>query len=96
AGDVAQRIGAIYRQSKLDHIEPSARHHAALAFGLGQFSVTPPEVEQRWVVDDDVPCPDCDDDALAGPVPRGEQYPTGRLHPPSHPGCRCLLVPVVT
>ena len=48
----------------------------------------------RWVVDDDGPCPDCDDNTLAGPTPKGEPFPTGQLHPPAHPGCRCLLVPV--
>jgi hypothetical protein len=40
------------------------------------------------------PCPDCDDNALAGPTPRGEVFPTGQPHPPAHAGCRCLLVPV--
>ena len=53
----------------------------------------------RWVVHDvDGPCPDCDDNALAGPTPRGEAFPTGQLHPPAHAGCRCLLVtsPAVT
>jgi len=35
----------------------------------------------RWVVDDDgTPCPDCDDNALAGPTPKGEHYPTGQAH----------------
>ena len=48
----------------------------------------------RWVVDDDVAeCPDCDDNALAGPVPSREAFPTGHPHPPAHAGCRCLLVP---
>ena len=48
----------------------------------------------RWVVDDvDGPCPDCDDDALAGLLPKGEEFPTGQTYPPAHSGCRCLLVP---
>jgi hypothetical protein len=47
----------------------------------------------RWIVDDDGgPCPDCDDDALAGPTRKGDPFPTGQLHPPAHPGCRCVLV----
>lgn len=48
----------------------------------------------RWIVEDtDGPCPDCDDDALAGELPKGEAFPTGQHHPPAHSGCRCLLVP---
>jgi hypothetical protein len=31
---------------------------------------------------------------LAGPVPRGEAFPTGHPHPPAHAGCRCLLAPM--
>ena len=49
----------------------------------------------RWVVQDTGgPCPDCDDDVLAGSLPKGEPFPTGQPYPPAHPGCRCLLVPV--
>ena len=48
----------------------------------------------QWLVDDDGHCPDCDDNALAGPTAKGEPFPTGQLHPPAHPGCRCLLVPI--
>ena len=59
----------------------------------GRFEATPGGVELRWVVDDDGRrCPDCDDNALAGPVTKGAAFPTGQVHPPAPPGCRCLLV----
>ena len=48
----------------------------------------------RWLVDNGgSPCPDAEDNSLAGLVVRGEPFPTGHCHPPAHPGCRCLLVP---
>jgi hypothetical protein len=50
---------------------------------------------QRWVVDPScVACPDCDDNALAGEIGRGDSYPTGDTRPPAHQDCRCLVVPV--
>jgi hypothetical protein len=48
-------------------------------------------VGQHVASDDGGPCPDCDDDALAGPTRKGDAFPTGQLHPPAHPGCRCVL-----
>ena len=93
--DLAKRVSSVFRQWKTRQIESAACHQAALAFATGQFEATPSGTPQRWIVDDEVPCPDCDDDALAGAVSKGTPFPTGRLHPPSHHGCRCLLVPVV-
>ena len=47
-----------------------------------------------WVVDPDGPCgAECADNALAGAVDEDESFPTGDLHPPSHPGCTCHLEP---
>jgi len=64
------------------------------AFARGAFAATPAATSSRWLVEDvDGPCPDCDDNVLAGDVPKGEAYPTGQQHPPAHPGCRCLVVP---
>jgi hypothetical protein len=37
-------------------------------------------------------CADCDDNALE-PTVKGAAFPTGQVHPPAHPGCRCLLAP---
>jgi hypothetical protein len=92
-GDVVERIGARYREWKLIRMERAARDAAIAAFSRGAYSAAPYDAYLRWVVDDDGnPCPECDDDALAGPVPKGEPFPTGQHHPPAHTGCRCLLV----
>jgi len=69
-----------------------ARPHATTAFVRGAVAAAPDGISLRWIVDDEVPCPDCDDNALAGPTPKGQKFPTGQLHPPAHQGCRCVLV----
>ncbi len=87
-------VGSAFREWKGQRAERVALDHALAAFSLGELAATAENDTLRWVVDDDgVPCPDCDDNALAGPLPRGESFPTGQPHPPAHPGCRCLLVP---
>lgn len=91
---VVERIGAAYREVKGRRIEQLAADHVVAAFSRGAVTATPEGAAFRWVVDDEGgPCPDCDDNALAGPTPRGEAFPTGQSHPPAHAGCRCLLVP---
>ena len=97
AGDpsvAAESLRSTYRQWKVQHVEESGRHHVMAAFSTGAFEATPAVATLQWLVDDDGHCPDCDDNALAGPTAKGEPFPTGQLHPPAHPGCRCLLVPV--
>jgi hypothetical protein len=90
---VSEKLGASYRQWKTTEIEQAARHHASAAFSRGAFAATPAGAQRCWVVDDDGgPCPDCDDNTLAGPVTKGEPFPTGQPHPPAHDGCRCILV----
>ncbi|HEU0128080.1 MAG TPA: hypothetical protein VFQ48_05685, partial [Pseudonocardiaceae bacterium] len=90
---VSERVGASYRQWKSTQLAQAARHHASVAFAEGAFAATPEGTERCWVVDDDGgPCPDCDDNTLAGPVPKGQPFPTGQTHPPAHKGCRCIVV----
>ena len=97
SGDVVDRVNAAYREWKLQRVEPLSRHAVARAFGRAGFAATADGTQLRWVVDDEGgPCPDCDDDVLAGGLPKGEPFPTGQLHPPAHVGCRCLLVRAVT
>jgi hypothetical protein len=91
---LVEAISATYREWKTSRSEPFARHHLAAAYALGAFSALD-DGSQRWVVDvAEGGCPDCDDNALAGPTPKGERYPTGQAHPPAHMGCRCLVVPL--
>jgi hypothetical protein len=95
AGELSEGASAVYRQWRAQELEPLARHHAILAFSRGAYAAYPEGASLRWVVEDEVPCPDCDDNELAGAVAKGQAYPTGQPHPPAHPGCRCLLTPTV-
>jgi hypothetical protein len=91
--ELAEAIGAAYREWKTQRIELTAGDHVAGAFGRGAYAATPADVMLRWIVEDvDGPCPDCDDNALAGELTPGDAFPTGQHHPPAHAGCRCLLL----
>ncbi|HET9443014.1 MAG TPA: hypothetical protein VFO65_06805, partial [Acidimicrobiales bacterium] len=87
---LAERISAVYREWK-GKVGRLSTHYLVAAHERGQFLAHPEGAPLRWIVDDDGPCPDCDDNALAGPVPRGAEFPTGQHHPPAHVGCRCML-----
>lgn len=89
---LVEAIGAVYRECKTQRVELAVVDGVATAFSKGIFSAVAPGTRLRWVVEDtDGPCPDCDDNALAGFLPKGEAFPTGQFHPPAHVGCRCLL-----
>jgi hypothetical protein len=91
---LVESLGAAYREWKTQRIERLAGDVLSAAFSRGTWQACPAGAQLRWVVEDaDGPCPDCDDDALAGDIPKGEAFPTGQAHPPAHSGCRCLLVP---
>ncbi|MDP9441792.1 MAG: hypothetical protein M3P34_06385, partial [Actinomycetota bacterium] len=93
---ISDRISAVYREWKTQKVERLATHFLLAAHERGRFVAYPEGTRLRWIVDDDGPCPDCDDNALAGGVPRGQPFPTGQVHPPAHLGCRCLLAPAPT
>ncbi len=91
-GALSERISAAYREWKVSKVERLAMHYLVAAHERGGFLAHPEGTALRWIVDDDGPCPDCEDNALAGANPRGQAFPTGQLHPPAHLGCRCALV----
>jgi DivIVA domain-containing protein len=89
-----EALGAAYRETKTQRVERTAGDQVTAAFSRGIWETAGDRVPLRWVVEDiDGPCPDCDDNALAGALPRHEGFPTGQAHPPAHTGCRCLVVP---
>lgn len=87
-------LGSIYRETRSQRVEPLVVDLLTTTFSEGTWRAVPSGTGLRWVTEDaDGPCPDCDDNGLAGAVPKGEVYPTGQVFPPAHDGCRCLLVP---
>jgi DivIVA domain-containing protein len=92
--EVADALGAAYREWKTQRIEAAAHDEVAAAVSRGVYLTFPEGTLLRWVVGpSEGPCPDCEDNALAGDQPKGQPWPTGQLHPPAHPGCRCALAP---
>ena len=88
-------VGATFREWKGDRVGRLAEDFVVEAFAISAMAASAADSVNRWVVDDKgEDCPDCDDNALAGPTARGEAFPTGHVHPPAHAGCRCLLAPV--
>ena len=94
---VTEHIGSAFREWKGERIERLAGDHAVAAFSLGSLaSAGSSGTSLEWVavaLPDETPCPDCEDNGLNGAQAAGEEFPTGHLHPPAHPGCRCLLAP---
>ena len=41
-------------------------------------------------------CRTCKANEDAGPVALGQRFPSGDYHPPSHPHCRCALIPTLS
>jgi DivIVA domain-containing protein len=92
--ELAEVLGAAYREWKTQRIEAAARDQVAAAFSRGAYLAFPEVAVLHWVVDpSEGPCSDCEDNELAGAQPKGEAWPTGQLYPPAHPGCRCALAP---
>jgi len=95
AGDdsaLVEHVGAAFREWKGARVERLAGDQALSAFSQASLAAAADATSLLWIVDDGgTRCPDCDDNALAGPLRRGEYFPTGHYCPPAHAGCRCLL-----
>ncbi len=92
--ELADALGAAYREWKTQRIEEAAHDEVTAAFSRGSYLAFANGTPLRWVAgSSDAPCPDCEDNALAGEQVKSEPWPTGQLYPPAHPGCRCALAP---
>jgi hypothetical protein len=97
AGDrdaITKRVRAVYREWKTQHIDAQLDDVLRAAHGRGLVGGVPRGSLVVWTADDvGIPCADCNDNVLAGPVTVGSELPTGDVFAPAHPGCRCLLLP---
>jgi hypothetical protein len=92
--EISERLRALYREWKGQHIGAAVRHYTAAAYAAGAYGAAADGAALRWLVDHSCDaCPDCDDNALAGDVTKGDAFPTGDTCSPAHPDCRCLVVP---
>jgi hypothetical protein len=90
---VAEHVGSAFREWKGERIERLAGDHVVSAFSAGTMAAVA-DAQLEWVAvagSGDAPCPDCEDNGLSGAQQPGQEFPTGHLRPPAHPGCRCLL-----
>jgi hypothetical protein len=88
---IAERIGARYREWKNRLAEASVEDALIGAYSRGRFDTAADDAVLTWATPPDGCCPDCDDNALE-PTRKGETFPTGQQYPPAHPGCRCTVV----
>ena len=89
---LVERIGARFREWKNQTLENALVDALALAWSRGVYDAAPAGAVLRWIPSVEGRCADCDDNGLE-PTVKGSSFPTGQLHPPAHPGCRCLLAP---
>jgi hypothetical protein len=90
--ELSTMVRGIYREWKTQRIDEHLDDIARAAFGRGALSAVAPGTPLCWMVDPHgPPCPDAEDNALAGEVPAGQQFPTGHDSAPAHEGCRCML-----
>ncbi len=92
--ELAERLRACYREWKGQRVDELVSRFTLSAANQGLIDALPKGTLVHWVVDDgSTPSPDCDDNALAGDIPKGEAFPTGHVAPPIATHCRCLVAP---
>jgi DivIVA domain-containing protein len=94
--DVSARVGAAFREWRGERIERLVGDSALQSFSTGVLAAATKKGTVRWILTSPDGCSDCDDNALAGPVPVSEGFPTGHAAPPAHAGCRCLVALIST
>ncbi|NNN21826.1 MAG: hypothetical protein HKL80_07495 [Acidimicrobiales bacterium] len=93
---LVERLSATYREWKGNSLNQLVTDQVMGAFNSGEVSVLPPGTTLVWVVDQkEGTCPDCEDNHISEGTKVGDLWPTGVMFPPSHGGCRCLLVPSI-
>ncbi len=92
---LANLMRDVYRQWKMTSLDEHVDDIACSAFNRGAYCSLESGVGISWMVSPTQGCcADCDDNALAGDIVVGADFPTGHRHPLAHAGCRCLVCPI--
>ncbi len=92
---ITKKVRAAYREWKTKRIDEQLDDVLLSAHGRGALAGFKAGTPVLWGIDDrHGACADCDDNALAGAVASGDEFPTGDVCAPAHPGCRCMLLRV--
>ena len=84
----------MYREWKTQHIDEQLDDVFRAAFAGGAAAAIKPGISVTWLTEPGhTGCADCADNTLAGAIAAGEEFPTGHVAAPAHPGCRCLVLP---
>jgi hypothetical protein len=93
ADELSDTVRAVYRESRSRRLDEAAAAAAVAVDGLVAIATNKGSIV--WHVESGGPCgPDCADNALAGEITAGSEFPTGDRHPPAHSACTCWLDPV--
>lgn len=88
-------INSVYRDLRVQKVDEIVGDYINSAFNVGVREI-PGVINFNWTTFDlGGNCSDCDDNALANPNPKDEDFPTGHRIPPVHPGCRCMIIPII-
>ncbi len=94
-GIIGGRIAAEDRAALIANTEVAGANSGGALVGMKEAQDAGVGMLKEWGVDSD-PCPICEENADAGPIPLDEDFPSGDDAPQAHPGCLCVLVGVVT
>jgi HK97 family phage portal protein len=92
--ELAAKIRELKETHSAERARLIARTETAAAYSMGSYAgYREAGVESvEWLTTD--PCPVCaENDGKI--IPLGETFPSGHLHPPGHPACRCSIAPVI-
>lgn len=89
--DAADRVQAAYRPWRGVRVDEFVGDALVGAFGAGVVAASG-SATLRWELEGSG-CDGCGANASGPPVTAGSRFPSGHLHPPAHPSCRCSVLP---
>lgn len=97
---LSERVGEVFRDLRGPVLEGVVDEHVHRAYGVGLLDAwTELGIEQvHWEAGHEARCPEnrCRMNAGEGDLALGGEFPSGDRVPPAHPGCTCVVVPVVS